>query len=138
MDNQTTPTKPNYYTIQGFELWDITSRLPHPLASAVEYIYRHRAKNGVEDLKKALTWLQYANETINVYNTYNVQKENRELVCVGLQKLAKTARTSAEAKVYKSIPAFLSTKSIITKQIYLDEAIKAVEDMITEETRIQN
>jgi len=36
---------------------DFSTFLPHPLASAFEYISRHDLKGGVEDLRKAEWWL---------------------------------------------------------------------------------
>lgn len=41
----------------NFEPADISAKLPHPLASAFEYILRAPYKNGAEDLRKAEWWL---------------------------------------------------------------------------------
>lgn len=46
---------------------DITSRLPHPIASAFEYCIRAGKKEGVPeeiDLKKALFWLNHFHEML--------------------------------------------------------------------------
>ena len=42
---------------------DFSTFLPHPLASAFEYVSRHNLKNGVEDLHKAEWWLNEALHT---------------------------------------------------------------------------
>ena len=42
---------------------DFSTFLPHPLASAFEYISRHDLKGGVEDLRKAEWWLNEAFHT---------------------------------------------------------------------------
>lgn len=53
---------PNYYVSDAptLEPMDLTMRLPHPLASAFEYVYRAGKKPGVAaltDLQKAQVWL---------------------------------------------------------------------------------
>lgn len=55
-------SNPKHYHRNGvdFECVALSTLFPHPLASAIEYVFRHRAKNGVEDLKKAQWWIQYA------------------------------------------------------------------------------
>lgn len=47
----------HYQHPSGIECIDISRHLPHALASALEYAWRHRHKNGVEDLRKAAWWL---------------------------------------------------------------------------------
>lgn len=134
MDNQTTPTKPNYYTIQGFELWDITSRMPHPLACVVEYVYRHRRKNGVVDLEKARMWLQYAKETLAQGNTYRVAKANREIVRTGLQKLSEQAATNEEYRIYSYLLNFFDYPLLTSKDKTLHRALMDLEDLIAKES----
>lgn len=51
-------TPDRYRHPSGVECWQISCHLPHPLASAFEYVWRHRQKGGVEDLQKALRWLE--------------------------------------------------------------------------------
>lgn len=53
---------PKHYHRDGidFECVELSTAYPHPIASAVEYVFRHKAKNGVEDLRKAQWWIQYA------------------------------------------------------------------------------
>ena len=48
----------HYQHASGIECWQLSAYMPHPLASALEYVWRYEAKNGVEDLKKARWWLQ--------------------------------------------------------------------------------
>lgn len=135
MDNQTTPTKPNYYTIQGFDLWDITSRLPHPIASAVEYVYRHHRKNGVVDLEKARMWLQYAKETLEHGNMYRVAKANREIVRRGLQKLQEQTTTSEEFRMYSYLLIFLfGYPTLESKTNMLHHVLMSLEDLIAKES----
>jgi len=53
---------PAHYTSHpsGVECWQISAHLPHPLASAFEYVFRHRDKDQpVEDLRKAIKWLEF-------------------------------------------------------------------------------
>lgn len=47
----------HYQHPSGIECVDISRHLPHALASAFEYVWRWRHKNGVEDLRKAAWWL---------------------------------------------------------------------------------
>ena len=53
---------PKHYHRDGvdFECVALSTLFPHPLASAVEYVFRYQEKNGVEDLKKAQWWIRYA------------------------------------------------------------------------------
>lgn len=51
-------TPDRYRHPSGVECWQISCHLPHPLASAFEYVWRHRQKGGVEDLQKALRWIE--------------------------------------------------------------------------------
>lgn len=56
---------PSYYVQNAptLEPMDLTMRLPHPLASAFEYVYRAGSKPGVpalDDLRKAEFWLEAA------------------------------------------------------------------------------
>lgn len=52
-------TTPDYYMRCGHECRELSANYPHPLASAIEYVWRHKGKNGVEDLYKAEDWLDY-------------------------------------------------------------------------------
>lgn len=47
----------HYQRACGVECVEISRDLPHALASAFEYVWRWRAKGGVEDLRKAAWWL---------------------------------------------------------------------------------
>lgn len=53
--------RPSRYTHpSGVECWQISSHLPHPLGAAFEYVWRYRDKGApVDDLRKALQWLQF-------------------------------------------------------------------------------
>lgn len=132
MNIQSVQTKPNYYKIQGFELWDITSRMPHPLACAVEYVYRHRSKNGAVDLEKARMWLQYAKETLAYGNMYRVAKANREIVRRGLQKLSEQAATREESRMYSYLSDSLF--DFASKTYSLHSALTSLEDLIAKES----
>ena len=52
-------TNPKWYTSNGIECWDfwIYSEVDPIVASAVKCVWRYRNKNGLEDLKKALVFL---------------------------------------------------------------------------------
>lgn len=56
---------PKRYTGNKLECWDfwIVSKLNPLVASAVKYVWRYKEKNGVEDLKKALVFLDKMKNT---------------------------------------------------------------------------
>ena len=51
---------PNYYHREGadFECFELSMLFPHPLARAIEYVFRYENKNGIKDLEKAEWWMQ--------------------------------------------------------------------------------
>lgn len=55
-------TNPKRYTSNGLECWDFWLRagLDPLIASAVKYVWRYKHKNGLEDLKKSLVFLEKA------------------------------------------------------------------------------
>lgn len=60
-DNINHPKHYEAYRV-SFEPADLTARLPHPLASAIEYILRAGRKDAsteLEDMQKAVWWLSY-------------------------------------------------------------------------------
>lgn len=62
-------TNPKRYTSNGIECWDfwIYSEVDPIVASAVKYVWRYRHKNGLEDLKKALVFLDKASTLDYLY-----------------------------------------------------------------------
>lgn len=46
----------------GCECIDVTRLMPFTVGNAVKYIWRHAEKNGIEDLRKALVYLDWAVE----------------------------------------------------------------------------
>lgn len=56
---------PKRYTGNRLECWDfwIVAKLNPLVASAVKYVWRYKEKNGVEDLKKALVFLDKMKNT---------------------------------------------------------------------------
>lgn len=56
---------PKRYTGNKLECWDfwIVAKLNPLVASAVKYVWRYKDKNGVEDLKKALVFLDKMKNT---------------------------------------------------------------------------
>lgn len=56
---------PKRYTGNRLECWDfwILAGINPLVASAVKYVWRYKDKNGVEDLKKALVFLDKMNDT---------------------------------------------------------------------------
>lgn len=55
----------------SFEPADLTALLPHPLASAIEYILRAPYKGQeLEDLQKALWWLKKLRDTSVLWTSY--------------------------------------------------------------------
>lgn len=57
--------KPKRYTGNKLECWDfwLLAGLNPLVASAVKYVWRYKEKNGVEDLKKALVFLDKMKNT---------------------------------------------------------------------------
>lgn len=55
-------TNPKRYTSNGIECWDFWLRagIDPLIASAVKYVWRYKHKNGLEDLKKSLVFLEKA------------------------------------------------------------------------------
>ncbi|WP_425641324.1 DUF3310 domain-containing protein [Bifidobacterium adolescentis] len=53
-------SNPSHYTNAPFECFDLTREYPFAGGNAIKYVFRHRAKNGVEDLKKAAWYLDHA------------------------------------------------------------------------------
>lgn len=53
---------PSHYTSGPFECIELTSRYPFLGGNAIKYVYRWQGKNGLEDLKKALWYLNRAKE----------------------------------------------------------------------------
>lgn len=55
-------TNPKRYTSNGIECWDfwLRAEVDPIIASAVKYVWRYKHKNGLEDLKKALVFLDKA------------------------------------------------------------------------------
>lgn len=51
---------PSHYTNAPFECFELTREYPFAVGNAIKYVFRHRAKNGVEDLKKAAWYLDHA------------------------------------------------------------------------------
>lgn len=51
---------PNHYTEHksGIECIDVVEHMQFNLGNAIKYIWRHEKKNGVEDLKKAIWYLE--------------------------------------------------------------------------------
>lgn len=56
---------PARYTKNSIECWDfiITYQLDFLMASIVKYIWRHKYKNGIDDLEKALIFLEKRRNT---------------------------------------------------------------------------
>lgn len=53
-------SNPSHYTNAPFECFDLTREYLFAGGNAIKYVFRHRAKNGVEDLKKAAWYLDHA------------------------------------------------------------------------------
>lgn len=51
---------PSHYEAGPFECIELTRLYPFAGGNAIKYVFRHRAKNGVEDLEKALWYLDHA------------------------------------------------------------------------------
>lgn len=72
-----------HYTLHQTQHWDWAQHLPYLEGNATKYIGRHTRKNGVEDIEKALHYLQkiverdYPEYEFNweLYNTGEVHSE---------------------------------------------------------------
>jgi hypothetical protein len=49
---------PNHYTYSKVECIDAIENMPFKEACAIKYVWRHRYKNGAEDLKKAIWYIK--------------------------------------------------------------------------------
>lgn len=67
-----------HYQANEYQHWDFVTdlRLPYLLGVATKYVSRWRDKNGVEDLEKALHYLEKANER-GVYPRHKKPKKTR-------------------------------------------------------------
>lgn len=52
---------PNHYKREdvNFECYELSTAFEHTIACAIEYVFRHRAKNGTQDLEKAIWWIEH-------------------------------------------------------------------------------
>lgn len=66
---------PSHYTSNGLECWDFIARyeLDYFLGCAVKYIWRHKEKNGKQDLEKAINYL---NKRLTLHGNWNERREN--------------------------------------------------------------
>ena len=61
---------PQHYRIQPVECIEITKHMDFLLGNAFKYVWRHKEKNGSEDLNKALWYVNKAKEKreVNIHN----------------------------------------------------------------------
>lgn len=72
-------TTPDYYKRAGHECRELSGTFRHPLASAIEYVWRHKGKNGIEDIRKALDWLEWDRKNRHDCRCIDFDKTNRIL-----------------------------------------------------------
>ena len=117
---------------------DLTKFLPHPLASAIEYIMRAPFKGSeIEDLKKAVFWLR------ELLNTSELWSENQDgeiqlnilsksLTQVRMAALAMGMKNKIVAEIFGGSEARLPTDSDI------ETAIERVEALIDSKSKTRH
>ena len=75
---------PSHYETGKFECIDVMVEtqgvevtMNFCVCNALKYIYRHKRKNGIEDIQKAIWYLNKAEELYRVLEQYNVARNER-------------------------------------------------------------
>ncbi|GGI15434.1 hypothetical protein GCM10007377_15880 [Galliscardovia ingluviei] len=125
-----TVNNPKHYHRQGinFECVELSTLFPHPVASAIEYVFRHQCKNGIEDLRKAMWWLQYAqaHEQLISFRVDGDTANERS------KQLAQTV-SGAEAAFWNSLAQFSTPQGMKHKQETIGNMLKTLEQLIKQE-----
>lgn len=122
---------PNYYHRDGvdFECVELSTLFPHPIASAVEYVFRYKAKNGVEDLRKALWWLRYA----RAHEELIAFRVDGELAYERARQLFLTTNGENECRFWAHLAVFATPYGMENKRVMVDCMIQALTDLIKQE-----
>lgn len=107
---------------------DLTKFLPHPLASAIEYIMRAPFKgNEIEDLKKAAFWLRELLNTPELWSTQDGELQlnilSKSLNQVRMASLAMGMKNEIVGGIFGGSAARLPTDSDIETAIERVEAL---------------
>lgn len=125
-------SNPKYYHREGvdFECVELSTLFPHPIASAVEYVFRYKAKNGVEDLRKALWWLQYAraHEELIAFRVDSKLASKR-----AKQLYWANSDDAYEPHFWAYLAEFATQYGMGNKRIMLDNMIQALTDLLKQE-----
>lgn len=126
-------SNPKHYHRDGvdFECVELSTLFPHPIASAVEYVFRYKAKNGVEDLRKAVWWLQYARK----HEELIAFRVDSKLAYERTKQLLVATDDVTEAVFWGHLAVF----SIVVKnsRVWLDGMIKALSRLIDDQEETQ-
>lgn len=124
-------SNPKHYHREGvdFECVELSTLFPHPIASAVEYVFRHREKNGVEDLRKALWWLQYARE----HEELIAFRVDGELAAKLAGQLFWATNDAHESDFWVYLAKFATPYGMKNKRVMIDCLIQALTDLIKQE-----
>lgn len=96
---------PKHYTDSKYECIDVMTEVfgkeavkNFCICNAFKYIWRHTKKNGVEDIKKAI-W--YLNRYVHLSDEVSVEKESADIKLL-LEKMASTDTTDNTDNIYLS------------------------------------
>lgn len=124
-------SNPTHYHRDGvdFECVELSTLFPHPIASAVEYVFRHKSKNGVEDLNKALWWLCYAmgHEELIAFRV------DGELAYERARQLFFATADIDESLFWLHLAVFATPYGMKNKHVTLSCMIHALTDLIKQE-----
>lgn len=118
---------PPHYAEGGwpFECIDLTRLLPFCLGNAVKYVWRHRDKgNPLEDLKKAVVYLEWAIEdALPIYNYDRACRLALEFRAEVIIRRQEASLTRDEAEVYLAIPEMVYGADMDLATARLERAI---------------
>lgn len=129
---------PNHYHRDGvnFECVELSALLPHPIASAVEYVWRHRQKHGIEDLRKAAWWLEYARRNVWTVHDNHITNRYKYIAAEYVDVLWQRTKNTPEGRFWAALYDYLDDLGMsdeISMAQTIDSMTAAVRDMIEQE-----
>ena len=113
---------PQHYRSQPVECIEITQYMDFLLGNAFKYVWRHKEKNGSEDLKKALWYVNRAKERREV-NIHNVPG--------GFKNLDRCLFCAVQYQTLRRILIAYENNSVYGERIQtLDEIELLIKDML--------
>lgn len=109
-------TTPDYYKRSGHECRELSAMYRHPIASAIEYVWRHKGKNGVEDLRKALDWLEWDRKNQKKFICTDFDKLQEILTSLEAETIGPEQRFWKSIKDYDGIAAVTALRELIEEE----------------------